>query len=202
MLKRLKAYFFPERLREFDQLVRFVSGEASYVAQRSTYEFARNTLAWFGQDAFGDDKFNEVFAVCRWEAFARIAADMVMVVRADLATANTDRRLDPGLLRLYGGILGEYPHPVHRPEGWHDCHQSLLSRLAAIPPEQRPDLKALGAVTGRFIHEQAPARGNHADEERAVLAAAVTFGLISFSDRVGRQIAVDDIALALSDRAS
>jgi hypothetical protein len=202
MLQRLKAYFFPAALREFGQLVRFVSGEASYVAQRSTYEFSRNTLAWFGQAAFGDEKFNEVFAVCRWEAFARIAADMVMIVRADLASANTDRRLDPGLLRLYGGVLGEYPNPVHRPEGWHDCHQALLSRLAAIPPEQRPDLKALGTLTGRFSRECAPARGNHADEERAVLAAAVTFGLISFSDRIGRQLAVPDIASALSNRGS
>jgi hypothetical protein len=202
MLQRLKAYFFPDPLRELAQLVRFVSGEASYVAQRSTYEFSRNTLAWYGQSAFGDEKFNDVFAVCRWEAFARIAADMVMVVRADLARANTDRRLDPGLLRLYGGILGEYPHPTHRPEGWHDCHQALLSRLAGIAPEQRPDLKALGAVTGRLIREHAPARGRNAEEERAVLAAAVTFGLISFSDRVERRLVVDDIALALSDRAS
>lgn len=199
MLQRLKAYFFPDSLREFSQLVRFVSGEASYVAQRSTYEFSRNTLAWFGQDAFADGKFNEVFAVCRWEAFARIAADMVMIVRADLARANADRQLDHGLSRLYGGILGEYPHPVHRPDGWHDCHQALLSRLAAIPPEQRPDLQALGAVTGRFIHEQAPARGRNAEEERAVLGAAVTFGLVSFGDRVARRLAVDDIARALSD---
>lgn len=201
MLRRLKAYFFPEPLRGFAPLVRFVSGEASYVAQRSTYEFSRNTLAWYGQPAFGDEKFNEVFAVCRWEAFARIAADMIMVVRADLASANAERQLDPGLLRLHGGILGEYPNPVHRPDGWHDCHQALLSRFAAVPPEQRPDLKALGAVTGRFIREHAPAHGRNAQEERAVLGAAVTFGLISFSDRVGRRLAVDDIAHALSDGA-
>lgn len=202
MLQRLKAYFFPEPLRGFAQLVRFVSGDASYVAQRSTYEFSRNTLAWFGQSAFGDAKFNEVFAVCRWEAFARIAADMVMIVRADLASVNTGHRLDSGLLRLYGGILGEYPNPVHRPEGWHDCHQALLSRVAAIPPEQRPDLKALGAATGRFIHEHVPARSRNAEEERAVLAAAVTFGLISFSDRISRQLAVNDIAHTLSDTAA
>lgn len=202
MFQRLKAYFFPGSLNEFSQLVRFVSGEASYVAQRSTYEFSRNTLAWFGQSAFGDEKFNEVFAVCRWEAFARISADMVMIVRADLARANAERQLDPGLLRLYGSILGEYPNPVHRPDGWHDRHQALLSRLAAIPPDQRPDLEALGAATGRFIHEQAPARGPNAEEERAVLGAAVTFGLVSFSDRTARRLVVDSLARALSDGAA
>jgi hypothetical protein len=202
MLRRLKAYLFPEPLRGFAELVRVVSGEASYVAQRSTYEFSRNTLAWFGQAAFDDEKFNEVFAVCRWEAFARIAADMVMIVRADLAPANGQRQLDPGFLRLYGGILGEYPNPVHRPEGWQDRHQALLTRLAATPPDQRPDLKALGAVTGRFIHEQAPARGRNAEEERAVLAAAVTFGLVSFSDRMERRLVVEPLAGALSEGAA
>jgi hypothetical protein len=202
VLRRLKAYFFPEKLRTFAQLVRYVSGEASYVAQRSTYEFSRNTLAWFGQSAFGDDKFNEVFAVCRWESFARIAADMVVVVRSDLASHNSDRRLDPGLLRLYGGILGEYPHPAHRPEGWHDRHQALLTRLATLPPDHKPDLKAFGAVTGRFIHEHAPARGRNAEEERAVLGAAVTFGLIAFSDRVDRQLDANAIAQQLGEPAA
>lgn len=199
MLQRLKAYFFPEKLRGFAQLVRFVSGEASYVAQRSTYEFSRNTLAWFGQSAFGDDKFNEMFAICRWESFAHIAADMVVVVRSDLASHNQDRGLDPGLLRLYGGILGEYAHPAHRADGWHDCHQALLTRLAALPPDHRPDLKAFGAVTGRFIHGHAPARGRNAEEERAVLGAAVTFGLISFSDRLDRQLDRDAIARVLRE---
>lgn len=202
MLQKLKAYFFPEKLRSFPQLVRFVSGEASYVAQRSTYEFSRNTLAWFGQAAFGDDKFNEMFAVCRWEAFARIAADMIVIVRFELASRNAERGLDPGLSRLYGGVLGEYPHPEHRPEGWHDCHQALLTRLAALPPDHRPDLKAFGAVTGRFIHEHAPARGRNAEEERAVLGAAVTFGLISFSDRIGRQLDQGAIAHALGAPAA
>ena len=63
MLATLKGYFFPERIRSRVELARFVSGEASYVAQRSTYEFSRNTLAWYGQAAFGDPKFNDALAV-------------------------------------------------------------------------------------------------------------------------------------------
>lgn len=198
VLRRLKDFAFPEPIRTANELRRFVSGQASYVAQRSTYEFSRNTLAWFGQAAFGDKTFNEVFAVCRWEAFAGIAADMVVVGRHLLADANDRGQLDAGLVKLYGEILAEYPNPVHRPEGWADRHQTLLSRFAAHPPGRAPDLSALGRVTGVSIHKIAPAKARNAGEERDVLGAAVTFGLVAFRDRAEKLLSVPDMARALA----
>ena len=199
MLSRLREYIFPRRLRTRDELRRFVSGEASYVAQRSTYEFVRNTLAWYGQSAFGDSKFNEAFAVCRWEAFASIAADMTMIVRFHLAGGAA---LDPSLLKLYADMLGEYPNPAHRTEGWADRHAALLSRFAALPDERAPDLTAMGHRTGALIHDKAPAHSKNLSEERAVLAAAITFGLISFQDRLPRRLDGPALRLALGGTAS
>lgn len=199
MLGRFREYVFPPRLRTHDQLRRFVSGEASYVAQRSTYEFTRNTLAWYGQAALGDAKFNEVFAVCRWEAFASIAADMTMIVRAEIAGGPS---LDPHLLRLYADMLGEYPNPPHRAEGWMDRHAALLTRFGAVPDDRKPDLTAMGHRTGAMIHEMAPAHSRNLDEERAVLAAAITFGLISFQDRLPRRLDVPALRLALGGSAT
>ena len=185
MLAGLKSYLFPTRILSRAQLTRFVSGEASYVAQRSTYEFSRNTLAWFGQSAFGDPAFNDAFAVCRWEAFAAIAADMAFVVRSFL---DGGPELDPALVRTYADALGEYPAPVHRPQGWSDRHAALLSRFAGVSSDHRPDLKVMGHRTGALIHEFVPARSKNAEEERQVLAAAVTFGLISFNDRLPKRL--------------
>lgn len=193
MFDTLRGYFFPRRICRTADLRRFVSGEASYVAQRSTYEFVRNTLAWFGQSAFGDKAFNEAFAICRWEAFAHIAADMTMIVRNHLGAGPA---LDPALVHLYADMLGEYPHPVHRPEGWFDCHAALLTRLGAQSVERAPDLTAMGRNTGHLIHDKAPAHSRNLDEERAVLSAAVTFGLISFQDRLPRRL--DSAALVQS----
>lgn len=198
MLSTLRNYLFPERVRSRAELARFVSGEASYVAQRSTYEFSRNTLAWYGQAAFGDPKFNEAFAVCRWEAFAALAADMTTIVRFFL---NAGPSLDPALLQVHADVLGEYPAPVHRPEGWGDRHAALLSRFAGAPSGHRPDLSAMGHRTGILIHEYAPARSKNAEEERAVLAAAVTFGLISFNDRLPKRLDREALLAALHHAA-
>lgn len=199
MLGKLREYVFPSLLRTTDQLRRFVSGEASYVAQRSTYEFTRNTLAWFGQSAFGDAKFNEAFAICRWEAFAGIAADMTMIVRAEIAGGPS---LDPPLLRLYADVLGEYPNPVHRAEGWMDRHAALLARFGAQPCDRSPDLAAMGHRTGVMIHGVAPAHSNNVEEECAVLAAAITFGLISFQDRLPRRLDAPALRMALAGGAA
>lgn len=199
MFGRLRESVFPKRLRTRDALRRFVSGEASYVAQRSTYEFTRNTLAWYGQAAFGDAKFNEAFAVCRWEAFAGIAADMTIIVRAELAGGPS---LDPPLVRLYADVLGEYPNPVHRAEGWLDRHSALLARFGALPDDRKPDLTAMGHRTGTAIHEMAPAHSKNVEEERAVLAAAITFGLISFQDRLPRRLDVAALRHALGGSAA
>lgn len=198
MFGRLRD-IFPKRLQTRDELRRFVSGEASYLAQRSTYEFTRNTLAWYGQAAFGDAKFNEAFAVCRWEAFARIAADMMMIVRVQLAGGPA---LDPPLVRLYADELGEYPNPAHRADGWLDRHSELLARFGALPDERAPDVTAMGHRTGAAIHEMAPAHSKNADEERAVLAAAITFGLISFQDRLPRRLDVPALRQALGGSAA
>lgn len=199
MLQRLKKRFFPDRIATQPALRRFVSGEASYLAQRATYEFSRNTLAWYGQHVLGDAKFNEVFAVCRWESFAAIAADMIFLARAHLAAGQS---LDPPLLRVFADVLGEYPNPAHRPEGWGDCRAALLARFGAISDERPADIKAMGYRTGAFIHGKAPVRSTNLEEERAVLGAAVTFGLISFNDRVPQRLDREALMQDLSSHAT
>jgi hypothetical protein len=194
MLSRLRSHFFPGPLASRDALRRFVSGEASYVAQRSTYEFARNTLAWYGQHAFGDKTFNEVFAVCRWEAFAAIAADMTALTRVTLA----DGGLDTALLRLYGEALGEYPNPIHRPEGWVDRIEALATRFRDSAPDRPLRPIDLAPATAGRIYAEAPVRSNNQEEDRRVLAAAVSFGLVSFDDRLRRRLDRNAIGGALS----
>ncbi len=95
--------------------------------------------------------------------------------------------------------LGEYPNPVHRPDGWGDCLAALLARFGGISDERPLDLKAMGYKTGALIHSKAPVHSKNLNEERAVLGAAMTFGLISFNDRLPRRL---DSAALVQDLSS
>ena len=105
MLTNLVEYLRPSRLRSATALRRFVSGEASYLAQRATYEFSRNTLAWYGQHAFADREFNDRFRVCRWEGYAGLVEVFCVLVRARLGRAPAEGDLDAAMVVAALGFI-------------------------------------------------------------------------------------------------
>ena len=60
----------------------------------------------------------------------------------------------------------------------------------------------MGYRTGAFIHGKAPVHSKNLEEERAVLGAAVTFGLISFNDRLPRRLDQEALVQDLSSHAT
>lgn len=195
MLRPILHYLRPPPLVDVPGLRRFLSGEASYLAQRSTYEFSRNTLAWFGQWAFGDDKFNDAFRFCRWEAFAAVLADMTVLahdaVRGGDAAADT---LVGRFVDLYESMMLEYPLPAHRPAGWADLVPSLSARLRA---PARAEASEVARMAARRIYDVVPVRSANARADYEALEAAIRFGMVSFQDRLHRRICAGAIVPAL-----
>jgi len=183
------------------ELRRFVSGEASYLAQRSTYEFSRNTLAWFGQHYFADQGFIDVFRKCRWESFGLVAIDMTFLAYGRLAAAagSATGDLSARALALYGAVLREYPAPDHRPDGWTDLETKLAERLAA--PDATTDPAKLARPTAKAIFKTLPVYSQNKAGDFDVVLNAVHFGLVAYSDRLGRRVAAAAAARALLDGA-
>lgn len=189
LLVKMRDYFYPPPIRTRDTLRRFLSGEASYLAQRVTYEFARNTLAWFGQHHFGDDRFNDAFRICRWEAYAAILADMLVLTRGHLLSPTTPGQvLAAPLVGLYGAALAEYAPPGHRPEGWRDVEEGLLLRLRDLGSDERPDARSVASASASRTFETLPVKSNNPQEDRRVIGSAITMGLISFADRLRTRV--------------
>jgi hypothetical protein len=196
MFQAVLHYVRPPPLRDLGALRRFLSGEASYLAQRSTYEFSRNTLAWFGQWAFGDDKFNDAFRFCRWEAFAAVLADMTVLTHDALRATTADDRLADRLVALYEDMLLEYPLPAHRPAGWNDLMPELGARLrlgvARGPAE-------VAVTAARRIYDVVPVRSANLQADYQALEGAIRFGMVSFHDRLRQRLRADQIVPALLD---
>lgn len=164
-----------------------MSGEASYLAQRSTYEFTRNTLAWHGQAAFGDKAFNDAFRICRWEAFASVLAGFGLLAFARLDPGAGGRRgeVEVAMVGLYRSMLGAYETPVHRPD-WSDHEAALAERLKLLQPATLPSAEEAMRPAAERIYKTVPAKAGNPREERDVIANALRFGAIGFAERLER----------------
>jgi len=188
---RAKPIADPSALR------RFLSGEASYLAQRMTYEFSRNTLAWFGQHYFADPGFNDAFRKCRWESFGLLAADMVVLTYARMPDAQRHDReaLGTRVQALLAAVLGEYPVPEHRPDGWSDLEAGFAARIAAVQPPVDPT--DFAEATAKAVFKTLPVFSENRSGDYQVVYNAVHFGLVAFADRLRRRVAAEPAARAL-----
>jgi hypothetical protein len=185
------------------ELRRFISGEASYLTQRSVYEFSRNTLAWFGQHYFANQGFVTVYAKCRWEAFGLLGIDMAALALGRLV-ATPDGHANRAALaarmaELYAAALREYPAPEHRPEGWDDLLAECKMRLEAVEGPLEP-IK-LAKPTAKRVFELLPVYSKNKAEDHKVVRNAFDFGLIAYYDRLRKRVPPDAAAQALLDGA-
>jgi hypothetical protein len=203
MLTALIRRFRPLPIVDPSELRRFISGEASYLTQRSVYEFSRNTLAWFGQHYFANQGFVTVYAKCRWEAFGLLGIDMAALALGRLV-ATPDGHANRAALaarmaELYAAALREYPAPEHRPEGWDDLLAECKMRLEAVEGPLEP-IK-LAKPTAKRVFELLPVYSKNKAEDHKVVRNAFDFGLIAYYDRLRKRVPPDAAAQALLDGA-
>lgn len=199
MLSFLKAFLPTPKVRSLAALQQLLDSEAAFLAQRSVIDFARNELGSLSAQAFGDPRFLAKLAVCRWEGFASILADMIVLTHARLLEAGVPRQvLDGRLSDLYRTILIGHPRPDHRTQGWDVEIAALRTRLAERPAEPA-NPQADATATGSKVFDTLPFPPRDPVENRMVLSNAFAFGLISFNDRLRRLLMVAPLREELTD---
>jgi hypothetical protein len=198
MLKTFFQSLFAVPIADPSELRRFLSGEASLLAQRTTYEFSRNTLAWYGQHYFADAGFNEAFRKCRWDSFGLLASDMTLLTFGRLSEFLPGSR-DQVAVRmpeLYAEILREYPLPAHRPGGWTDMADRFAHGLGGLSLPVNP--AKLATTTAKAMFATMPVFSENRAGDYDVVYNAVHFGLVAFSDRLRRRVSAKSAAAALA----
>jgi hypothetical protein len=199
MLNRLKEYFFPSPIRDVTALQRFLSSQASYLAQRTSLEFCRNTLGYFNQHYWRDDRFLEELAVSRWESFAALAEDMAVLVEGHLRphAAPEPERLVAPLAALVGAILGGYERPRHRPDGWADVIERSRTRLAQAQLAVPKAPMEISRVSAQRFYDTMPVRSNNKEYDVQVIESAVRFGFAGFAGKLASLLRPEPVAAAL-----
>lgn len=190
MLSFFKAFMPSPKVRTLAALQQFLGAEAAHLAQRSVIDFVRNELGSLSAQAFEDPRFQAKLAVSRWEGFAAILADMVVLTQSHLESGSTrSATFNTRLGKLYAAILAEQPVPDHRSQGWNVEIAALRARLAE-PAASRAGPQAYAKVTGAMVFKSLPFVPRDPAESRMVLSNAFAFGLIAFNDRMKRLLIV------------
>jgi len=186
MLRRLRDYLFQPKLRAAAALGDFIASQAAYLAQRTSLEFCRNTLAYSHQYLMHDPSFMDALRVCRWESFAALVEDMLVCAEGHLRPddAAAAQRLVAPLAALARGMFDRYERPRHRPQGWDDVLQRITQRLAqAQLGAPRPPL-VISAVSAQRLYDCMPVYSDNKEKDKEAAFGAVRFGFAGFAAKL------------------
>ncbi|MCW5751400.1 MAG: hypothetical protein KIT81_09655 [Alphaproteobacteria bacterium] len=187
----------PPAISGAGDLARFLEEKAAYLAQKCAVDYCRAKAGNFGEKLFREAPFQEALAVCRWESYAAAAADLLLVTEAALrphlgadATQAYDR-----LEAIFRQILGAYPVPGHRPQGWGDEFAAFPARLQAarMAPPLTP--AQIAAHTARRLHETIPIHESlRTEEDQEFIHGAVRFRMTAIWDEMSWRIRWPELA--------
>lgn len=199
MLRTLREMLRPPRIDTADAFRDFVTGESALIAQKTSTSYCQAKTLVFGHALFGEQTFIDALARCRWESFAAVLADVLLVAETLLRphAATGGRSLETALGELYGVILAAHPLPRHRPEGWADLDAAFRTRLQGAVAAPPLDPVGIARHSARRLFDVLPIHSNHRNTDVEVIEASVTFQMVALSDKMRRFIDAPAAARAL-----
>jgi hypothetical protein len=181
----------PERIATSDALGTFLQERASLIAQKCAIDYCRGKTGLASYALFTEKPFLEALDVCRWEAFAAVLGDLIILVETALRPhVGPERRegLCQALIGLYARILASMPAPAHRTQGWDDAAESFTLRLrtaSAGAPRQALDVADHSA---RRMFDTLPIHSNYRELDEEIVYGAVRFRMIAVNQELAAEL--------------
>ena len=191
----------PPRSRDVAGLAGFLDREAAFLSQQASIEYSRARTGLLSQRIFNEDAFLAALDVCRWEAFAAVLADMIVITEGRLRPLVGQRSLEMRTMleHLYGDILARYPLPEHRPQGWSDVIQALPQRLARaqLAPPRPPH--SIAVRSAKRLFETLPFHPSVRKNDKEMVVNSVRFGMVRFCERMAQDVDLAAIAQTIAE---
>ncbi|MGH6961936.1 MAG: hypothetical protein ACREE7_15750 [Dongiaceae bacterium] len=167
------------------------------IAQKCAIDYCRGKTGLASYALFSEKPFLDALEVCRWESFAAVLGDLLIVAEGKLrpeVPAGEHLRLVEALAGLYSATLAARPAPAHRTGGWGDAITAFDLRLRAASaggPRQALDVADHSA---RRLFETLPIHARYRELDEEVVYGAVRFRMIAVSQEMERRIAAAELA--------
>jgi hypothetical protein len=200
VLRRVISRLRPARIATADALGTFLQERASLIAQKCAIDYCRGKTGLASYALFTEKPFLDALDVCRWETFAVVLGDLIILAETALrphVEAGERERLCEALVTLHARILGSMPLPAHRSQGWEDAATSFAVRLKAAgegAPRQALDVADHSA---KRLFDTLPIHSSYRELDEEVVYGAVRFRMIAVNQELQRRIAPAELASEL-----
>src|SRR5687768_11944113 len=200
VLQRVLSRWRPAPIATAGALGSFVQERAFFLAQKCAIDYCRGKTGLASYALFTEKPFLEALDVCRWETFAVILGDLLILVEAALRPqvgSEQRERLCGALADLHAQILSSMPAPAHRAQGWGDVRESVALRLragSAGAPAQALDVADHSA---KRLFDTLPIHSSYRELDEEVVYGAVRFRMIAVNQELQRRLAPEMLAAEL-----
>jgi hypothetical protein len=199
--QRVRDWFGGVEIVDRAGLTAFLDANAALVAQKCAIDYCRGKTGAASHALFKEEVFINALTRCRWEAYAAVLADLMLIVEERLLDAakalGRQAELKPALAHLYAEVLKSHPSPAHRTEGWTDLIESFKQRQSQFNPASgaRPDEIALHSA--RTMFDTLPIHTNMRKFDEEIVFGAVRFHVVGVSQRLTAQLRPAAVARSL-----
>ncbi len=156
LLQRTREFFFPPPVTTRAELQAFARGEASYLAQKSVIGYCRVKTMSDYEKLLTEPAFRDGMELCRWEAYAGVLGDTLILIEGFLrpADASQRRRLADSVAAFYPVLLSD-AQARHRTD-WSDWHDAFARRFAMTRESEPAQPHHVVEDSARLIFDLAP----------------------------------------------
>jgi hypothetical protein len=199
-LRHVLSRLRPAPIATVGALETFVQERASLIAQKCAIDYCRGKTGLASYALFTEKPFLDALDVCRWEAFAAVLGDLLILVESALRSRLRPEDREPlwrALAALHRRILASMPAPAHRPQGWEDVEVSAAQRLAAAAAGEPRQALDVADHSAKRMFDTLPIHSSYRELDEEVVYGAVRFRLVATNQELQRRIDPEALASAL-----
>lgn len=197
VLQRVLSRLRPSQIGTVGEFKKFLEERALLLAQKCAIDYCRGKTGMASYSLFTEEPFLKALEVCRWETYAVVLGDLLILAEGHLrphAGTERQRQLCDALLRVHAEILASAVAPAHRPEGWSDVVSAFALRLpAACEAAPRPAVEVADHSAKRLF-DTLPIHSSYRELDEEVVYGAVRFRMVALKQEI--EARVDAAALA------
>lgn len=192
VLRRVLTRLRPAPIAAPAELKTFLEERALLIAQKCAIDYCRGKTGLASYALFTEEPFLKALDVCRWETFAAVLGDLIVLAEAHLrplAGAERRRLLCDTLVRLHAEILLRAAAPAHRLHGWDDVVAAFPLRLEAASAAAPRPAAEVAEHSARRLFETLPIHSSYRELDEEVVFGAVRFRMIAVNGEMQQRIA-------------